>query len=169
MRLLTRILFFFYLILISQPSIAKFSTPIEINQQLQERGVNSVVAEINEKYEQDDIIHHISTGDPQWLQIAFDLLPNIHTEFSKKIVEALSVALTENPVAVLALVKAHRILSITDICHLPPTLQGRSQKEALFRKMMNSLNAAEKSSSEKNRENIEICRWELEKVSDLYL
>ncbi|MDC9589209.1 MULTISPECIES: hypothetical protein [Xenorhabdus] len=168
MRLLTQILFFSCMSLTSLPSIAKFSTPAKIMQQLQERGVNSVVAEINEKYEQDNMLHSISTGDTQWLQIAFKLNPNAHPKFPQKIINALSVALTENPVEVLALAKAHRTLSFTDICTIPNTLNKLDKKKEFAKKMMNSLNAAEKSNTGENRDNIEICMWEFEKARNAY-
>ncbi|WP_245737294.1 hypothetical protein [Xenorhabdus japonica] len=138
-------------------------------QQLQERGVNSVVAEINEKYEQDNILHSISTGDTQWLQIAFKLIPNAHSKFPQQITNSLSVALTENPVEVLALAKAHHAFSLTDICTIPQTFNGLDKKKIFSKKMMNSLNAAKKSNTGKNRDNIEICMWEFEKARNTYL
>ncbi|CAM3722631.1 hypothetical protein [Xenorhabdus thuongxuanensis] len=164
MRLFTQILCFSFISLASFPSLARFSTPAKIMQQVQERGVNSVVAEINAEHKQDKIIQNIATGDKQWLQVAFKLSPNIHPEFSQQITNALSVALTENPVEVLSLTKSHRTLSFTDICNIPPTIRGLSQQRAFAKKMIDSLRAAEKSNRGKNQYNIEACIWEFEKV-----
>ncbi|WP_228005827.1 hypothetical protein [Xenorhabdus sp. BG5] len=133
-------------------------------QQVQERGVNSVVAEINAEYKKDKIIQNIATGDKQWLQVAFKLSPNIHPEFSRQIINALSVALIENPVEVLSLTKAHRTLSFTDICNMPPTIKGLSQQRSFAKKIINSLRAAEQSNRGKNQYNIEACIWEFERV-----
>ncbi|MDC9594528.1 hypothetical protein [Xenorhabdus sp. IM139775] len=169
MRLPIQILSFFFISLISLPSLARFSTPEKIFQQVQERGVNSVVAEINAEYEQDQIIHHISTGDKQWLQVAFKLAPNIHPAFSQKIINALSMALIENPVEVLALAKTHRSLSFTDICNMPPTITGLNQQRAFAKKMIGSLKAAEKANKGKDRNNIESCIWAFEQAHSTYL
>ncbi|MBD2783913.1 hypothetical protein ID858_08420 [Xenorhabdus sp. DI] len=169
MRLPIQILFFSFISLISLPSLAKFSTPARIIQQVQERGVNSVVAEINAEYEQDKILHHISTGDKQWLQIAFKLSPNIHPAFSQKIINALSIALVENPVEVLALTKTHRSLSFSDICNMPPTITGLGQQRAFAKKMIDSLKLAEKTNKGEDRYNIESCIWAFERAHSTYL
>ncbi|MBI6549219.1 hypothetical protein [Xenorhabdus lircayensis] len=169
MRLFTQILFFSFLSLISLPSVARLSTPDEIMQQVQERGVNAVVAELGEEHERNKIAHKISTGDSQWLQIAFKLSPNIHTKFSKKTVDALSLALINNPVEVLALAKTHRTLSSTDICNnMPSTIKGSAQQKSFIKKVVGSLNAAEKSNFGKNRDSIQMCLWEFEKVYSNY-
>ncbi|WP_244185994.1 hypothetical protein [Xenorhabdus ishibashii] len=144
--------------------MARFSTPAEIMQQVQERGVNSVVAEINAEHEQDKIIQNIATGDKQWLQVAFKLSPNIHQNFSRQITQALSVALTENPVEVLSLIQSHRSLSFTDICDTPPTIRGLSQQKAFTKKMIDSLRVVEKSNRGENQYSIEACIWEFEKA-----
>ncbi|OKP03430.1 hypothetical protein [Xenorhabdus eapokensis] len=164
MRLLTQILCFSFISLASLPSLARFSTPAEIMQQVRERGVNSVVAEINAEHNGEKIIQNIATGDKQWLQVAFKLSPNIHPEFSRQITYALSVALTENPVEVLSLIKSHRTLSFTDICNIPPTIRGPSQQKAFAKKMIDRLRAAEKSNQGANQYNIEACIWQFEKT-----
>ncbi|PHM39768.1 hypothetical protein Xmau_02366 [Xenorhabdus mauleonii] len=169
MRLLLQTLFFSLISLASVPSIAKLSTPDEIMQQVQERGVNSVVAELGEEYERNSIAHNISTGDNQWLQIAFKLYPNIHPKFSKQIRESLSIALINNPNYVLMLTTKHRNLSIMDICDIPSTINGSRQQKSFIRKVINSLKAAEKSSTRTNRDNIEMCLWEFEKMASSYL
>ncbi|WP_338884249.1 hypothetical protein [Xenorhabdus sp. TH1] len=163
MRLLTQILCFSFISLASSPSLARFSAPAGIMQQVQERGINSVVAEINAENKQDKIIQNITTGDKQWLQVAFKLSPNIHPEFSRQIINALSVALIENPVEVLSLTNAHRTLSFTNICNMPPTIRGSSQQRSFVKKMIDSLRAAEKSSRGENQYNIENCIWQFEK------
>ncbi|WP_244175454.1 hypothetical protein [Xenorhabdus vietnamensis] len=149
--------------------MAKFTTPAEIMLQLQERGVNSVVAEINEQYKQDNIIHSISTGDKQWLNIAFELIPSTHSRFSKEIINALSIALTKNPVEVLTLAETHSTLSLNDICSIPQSIKALRQKKEFAKKMMGSLSAAEKSNTGKNRDNIENCMWEFGKARNVYL
>ncbi|WP_348986416.1 hypothetical protein [Xenorhabdus sp. SGI240] len=163
MRLLSQILFFSFISSASLPSVARFSTPAEIMQQVQERGVNSVVAEINAEYKQDKIIQNIATGDKQWLQVAFKLYPNIHPEFSQQIINALSVALIENPVEILSLTKVQSTPSFTDICNMPPTIRGLSQQKSFAKKMIDSLRATEKSNRGENQYNIEICLWQFEK------
>ncbi|MBD1226796.1 hypothetical protein [Xenorhabdus griffiniae] len=164
MRLLSQILFFSFISLASLPSLAKFSTPAEIMKQVQERGINSVVAEINAEYKQDKIIQNIATGDKQWLQVAFKLYPNIHPEFSRQIINALSVALIENPEEVLSLIKTHRTLSFIDICNMPSTIKGRSQQKLFIKRIINSLRAAEQSNKGKDQYNIEACIWEFERA-----
>ncbi|WP_374052426.1 hypothetical protein [Xenorhabdus taiwanensis] len=127
------------------------------------------MAEINAENKQDKIIQNIATGDKQWLQVAFKLSPNIHPEFSRQITDALSVALTKNPVEVLSLAKSHRTLSFTDICNMPPTIRGLSQQRAFAKKMIESLRAAEKSSRGVNQYDIETCIWQFEKVHSTYM
>ncbi|WP_338804378.1 hypothetical protein WDV76_02485 [Xenorhabdus griffiniae] len=164
MRLLSQILFFSFISLASLPSLAKFSTPAEIMQQVQERGINSVVAEINAEYKQDKIIQNIATGDKQWLQVAFKLYPNIHPEFSRQIINALSVALIENPAEVLSLTKTHRTLSFIDICNMPSTIKGLNQQKLFIKRIINSLKATEQSNKGKDQYNIEACIWEFERA-----
>ncbi|WP_244208645.1 hypothetical protein [Xenorhabdus ehlersii] len=127
------------------------------------------MAEINAEHNQDKIIQNIATGDKQWLQVAFKLSPNIHPEFSRKITNALSIALIENPVEVLSLTKSHRTLSFTDVCNIPPTIRGLSQQRAFAKKIIDNLRAAEKSNRGENRYNIETCIWQFEKMHSTYM
>ncbi|MDC9615041.1 hypothetical protein PSI19_14455 [Xenorhabdus khoisanae] len=168
MRLFTQVLFFSFISLISLPSVARFATPEKIMQQVQERGVNAVVAELSEEREWSNITHNISTGDSQWVQIAFKLSQNIHPNASKQIIDALSLALVNNPVEVLELTNKHRAFSFADICNIPPTITGKSQKRAFFNSAMDSLKAADQSKQGKNRDDIETCRWEIEKAASVY-
>ncbi|MDX7988572.1 hypothetical protein FE392_14730 [Xenorhabdus sp. 12] len=169
MRLLLQILFFTLTGLASLPSIAKLSTPEEIMQQLQERGTNSVVAELGEEHERNVIAHNISTGDNQWLQIASKLYPNIHPKFSKQIRESLSIALINNPKDVLTLTAKNRALSIMDVCTIPSTINGATQQRSFIQKVINSLQTAEKSNTGTNKGNIEMCLWGFEKIASYYL
>ncbi|OTA19305.1 hypothetical protein Xbed_02523 [Xenorhabdus beddingii] len=168
MRLPTQILFLSLISLISFPSAAGLSTPEEIMQQLQERGVNSVVAELGERRDWSRIIHNISTGDSQWLKVAFKLSPNLHPEFTKQTINALSLALVNNPTEVLALTSKHRTISFMDICHIPTTITGLAQKQTFAKNALRSLKTVEKSDLRKNWDNIENCLWELEKSSSTY-
>ncbi|PHM71364.1 hypothetical protein [Xenorhabdus kozodoii] len=151
------------------PPLTKFSTPDKIMQQVRERGVNSVVAEINAEYGQEKIIQNIKTGDKQWLQIAFKLYPNTHPKFSQQIIDALSDVLIEHPVEILALTKAHRTLSFPDICNIPSTIKGLNQQRNFAKKMVTSLRAAEKYNRGENLDNIETCLWEFERMHSAYL
>ncbi|PHM46990.1 hypothetical protein [Xenorhabdus miraniensis] len=168
MRLFTQVLFFSFMCLISLPSVARFATPEKIMQQVQERGVNAVVAELSEEREWSNITHNISTGDSQWVQLAFKLSQNIHPTVSKQITNAISLALVNNPAEVLELTNKHRVLSFADICNIPPTIIGTSKKRAFFKDVMDSLKEANKSNFGKNRDNIETCRWEIEKAASIY-
>ncbi|CDM87942.1 hypothetical protein [Xenorhabdus bovienii] len=164
MHLLTQILLFSFISLMSSPSIAHLSTQAEILQQVRERGVNAVVAELGEIRKRDEVAHNITTGERQWLEVAFTLFPNIHSEFSKQILRSLSFALINNPVEVLSLSKEHNYFSSDQICNIPSTLKGLDARTQFIKKVSNRLNAARKANSGKNKENIENCLWELEQV-----
>ncbi|MDX7990583.1 hypothetical protein [Xenorhabdus littoralis] len=168
MRLLTQILFFSFMSLISLPSIAGLYTPDRIMRQVHERGINSVVAELSEEREMDKIIHHISTGDSQWLRVAFKLSPNIHPIFSEKTISALSFALINNPVEVLSLAENHRTLASANICTIPSTIHNLQQQKSFFGQVMNSLNAARKANTGKSKNGIDMCMWEFEKNHSVY-
>ncbi|MCP9268098.1 hypothetical protein M5U04_08290 [Xenorhabdus sp. XENO-1] len=161
MRLLTQILLFSFISLMSSPSIAHLSTQAEILQQVRERGVNAVVAELGESRKRDEIAYNITTGESQWLRVAFTLSPNMHSEFSKQLLRSLSFALINNPVEVLSLSKKYNSFSSDQICDIPPTLKGLDERTSFIEKLSNSLNAARKSNSGKNKENIENCLWRL--------
>ncbi|WP_047684205.1 MULTISPECIES: hypothetical protein [Xenorhabdus] len=169
MRLLTKIPLLSFILLISSPSVAGLSAPTEIRQQVKERGVNSIVAEIGEQGKRNEIAHYITTGNPEWVKIAFELTPNIHQDFSKQIFNSLSFALINNPVEVLTLANKRKPSLSSDICNIPPTLTGLENKEQFVRNVAKSLNAAKKSASRKDRENIEICQWELNQSYTEYL
>ncbi|MBD2810100.1 hypothetical protein ID853_04195 [Xenorhabdus sp. Vera] len=164
MRLFTQTLFLSCIFWISVPSIAGLSTSAEIMQQVQERGVNSVVAELGESYESEKIVDSIAAGDSEWLQVAFILFPNIHPKFSKQILESLSSALINNTVEVLSLTEKHRTLVFSDICNIPPSIVSPAQQKSFINNMVSSLNKVKNSGSGKNRDNIEMCLWELERI-----
>ncbi|SFU39883.1 hypothetical protein SAMN05421784_10584 [Xenorhabdus koppenhoeferi] len=163
MSLFTQILFLSCIFSISVPSIAGLSTSAEIMQQVQKRGVNSVVAELGESYESEKIVDSIAAGDSEWLQVAFILFPNIHPKFSKQILESLSSALINNPDEVLSLIEKYRTPAFSDICNIPPSIVSSAQQKSFINKMVSSLNKIKNSNSGKNRDSIEMCLWELER------
>ncbi|PHM36101.1 hypothetical protein [Xenorhabdus innexi] len=157
MRLLTKISLFSFILLMSFPSVAGLSTPKEIIQQIKERGASSVVAEIGEKNEANEIAKFITSGDPDWLKVAFQLTPNIHRDFSNQLLNSLSLALITNPVEVLAQAKKHRPDLTNNICHPSLTSIQERKKPKFIQEIVASLKAAEKSAKRKDKENIESC------------
>ncbi|PHM36102.1 hypothetical protein [Xenorhabdus innexi] len=169
MRLLTKISLLSFLFLISSPSVADLSTPKEIIQQVKERGVNSVVAEIGERKKREEIADFITTGDSEWLEVAFQLTPSIHHDFSSQILNSLSFALINNPVEVLAMANKYQLSSAHNICNIPSTLTGINNKEKFVRDVSTSLKTAKKVANRKDEENIEWCQLELNKSYTTYL
>ncbi|MEQ1966900.1 hypothetical protein ABLA30_07675 [Xenorhabdus nematophila] len=168
MRLLTQILFFACIFSLSPPSIAGLSTATEIMQQVQERGVNSVVAELGADHEQKKVTDNIASGNSEWLQLAFKLLPNIHSKFSKQTLESLTLALLNNPVEVLSLTKKHHTLAFSDICNIPSTITAITQQKLFLNSVISRLDLEKELNFGNTRENIETCRWEFEKIQNHY-
>ncbi|MDR0218387.1 MAG: hypothetical protein LBI71_05800 [Enterobacteriaceae bacterium] len=168
MRLLTKTSLLSFILLISSPTITAAPAPEkpllqakDIIQQVKERGVNPVVAELGEQGERDKIAYRITTGDPEWINVAFKLLPSMKNDFTQQILNSLSFALINNPVKVLELAKKHNLLSSNDICTIPSTLVNTKEKQQYIRKVAASLKAAEKSAGRQDKQNIEICQQEL--------
>ncbi|WP_228858040.1 hypothetical protein ACP179_09080 [Xenorhabdus stockiae] len=169
MRLLTKISLLSFIFLISSPSFAGLSTPKEIIQQVKERGVNSVVAEIGERRKREEIADFITTGETEWLEVAFQLVPNIHHDFSNQIFNSLSFALINNPIEVLAMADKYQPSSTNNICNIPSTLIGTKSKEKFVRDVAVSLKKAKTSASRKDEENIELCQFALNKSYATFL
>ncbi|AOM42168.1 hypothetical protein [Xenorhabdus hominickii] len=167
MPLLLKTLFSF-IFLVSSPSIAGLSTPAKIMQQLYERGVNSVVAQLGEEGKENEITHNITTGDSQWLKVAFALSSNMNPKFSQQVSSALSLALINNPVEVLALAKSNRTFSPSEICNIPATISSSDGHKKFIKKVSDSLNAARKSNIGSNKENVEVCLLQLDAADSLY-
>ncbi|MBD2802879.1 hypothetical protein ID854_21125 [Xenorhabdus sp. M] len=156
------------MLFMSFPSLAKLATPDKIIHQVHERGANAIIIELSMERKFDGVIRHISSGDKQWLNVAFELFPNYYSKLSQQILNALSFALIENPIEVLALAKKHRTLSYSDICNIPPTMHTFKQQKSFFDKVMNKMNKIRKGQFEKSRTDIEMCLWEFERKYTVY-
>ncbi|ETS32925.1 hypothetical protein BB987_06855 [Photorhabdus temperata] len=136
-------------------------TPDNINKEIINRGINSVVAELGETGARQEITHKITTGDRDWIKLAFKLTQTIHLDFSKEMQYALSMALINNPVDVLATADKENNISLSDICTIPPELETRENKIEFVNKVRKSLGSIT-DYEVKNR--VEECFWELEKA-----
>ncbi|WP_387465500.1 hypothetical protein [Photorhabdus sp. RM323S] len=136
-------------------------TPDNINKEIINRGINSVVAELGETGARQEITHKITTGDRDWIKLAFKLTQSIHLDFSKEIRYALSMALINNPVDVLTTADKENNISLADICTIPPELETRENKIKFVNKVRKSLGSITDYEA-KNR--AEECFWELEKA-----
>ncbi|EYU14544.1 hypothetical protein CE143_20535 [Photorhabdus luminescens] len=136
-------------------------TPENITKEIINRGTNSVVAELGEMGARQEITHKITTGDRKWIKLAFKLTQSMHQDFAKEIRYALSLALINNPVEVLANADKENNLSLADICTIPPELGTRENKIEFIDKVKKSLGAITDSKA-KDRAND--CFWELEKA-----
>ncbi|MCK3668684.1 hypothetical protein [Photorhabdus noenieputensis] len=136
-------------------------TPEDITKEIINRGTNSVVAELGEMGARQEIAHNITTGDSKWIKLAFKLTQSMHLDFAKEIRYALSLALINNPVEVLANAdKAHNI-SLTDICTIPAELGTKKNKIEFVDKVKKSLGAI---TDNEAKDRAEYCFWELEKA-----
>ncbi|TDB51695.1 hypothetical protein [Photorhabdus khanii] len=139
-------------------------TPDNINKEIINRGINSVVAELGETGARQEITHKITTGDRDWIKLAFKLTQTIHLDFSKEIRYALSMALINNPVDVLTAADKENNISLSDICTIPPELETRENKIEFINKVRKSLGAI---TDYKVKDKVEECFWELEKAYDM--
>ncbi|WP_445375633.1 hypothetical protein ACSLVK_09005 [Photorhabdus tasmaniensis] len=142
-------------------ALSRNITPDNINKEIINRGINSVVAELGETGARQEITHKITTGDRDWIKLAFKLTQSIHLDFSKEIRYALSMALINNPVDVLITADKENNISLDDICTIPPELETRENKIEFVNKVKKSLGSITNQEA-KNR--AEECFWELEKA-----
>ncbi|OWO81269.1 hypothetical protein B5C26_13815 [Photorhabdus luminescens] len=136
-------------------------TPQNITKEIINRGTNSVAAELGEMGARQEITHNITTGDSNWIKLAFKLTQSTHLGFAKEIRYALSLALINNPVEVLANADKGNNISLADICTIPPELGTRENKIAFIDKVKKSLDAITDSEAKKR---VEDCFWALEKA-----
>ncbi|MCA6221364.1 hypothetical protein [Photorhabdus antumapuensis] len=136
-------------------------TPENITKEIVNRGTNSVVAELGEMGAKQEITHKITTGDSNWIKLAFKLMQSMHLDFAKEMRYALSLALINNPVEVLANADKENNISLADICTIPPELGTRENKIEFVDKVKKSLGAI---TDYKVKDRIEDCLWELEKA-----
>ncbi|MBS9425899.1 hypothetical protein [Photorhabdus caribbeanensis] len=136
-------------------------TPENITKEIINRGTNSVVAELGEMGARQEIIHNITTGDSQWIKLAFKLTQSMHLDFAKEMRYALSLALINNPVEVLANADKENNISLADICTIPPELGSKDNKIEFVDKVKKSLGAI---TNRKAKDRAEDCFWELEKA-----
>ncbi|MBS9435120.1 hypothetical protein [Photorhabdus hainanensis] len=155
--LLSPMLFISHTVLaLSQPL-----TPEDITKEIINRGTNSVVAELGEMGARQEIVHEISTGDRNWIKLAFKLTQSMHQNFAKEIRYALSLALINNPVEVLTNADKENNLSLADICTIPQELGTKENKIAFVDKVKKSLGTI---TDREAKDRSEDCFWELEKA-----
>ncbi|CAQ85737.1 MULTISPECIES: hypothetical protein [Photorhabdus] len=155
--------------LFTSPSTLALSSTLTANdiaREITNRGVNSVVAELGETGARQEITHKITTGDSNWVKLAFKLTQSIHLDFSKEIRYALSIALINNPVDVLTAADKEKNISLTDICTIPPELETRENKIEFVDKVRKSL---ESITDYEVKDRAEECFWELEKAYNMEL
>ncbi|NHB92758.1 hypothetical protein [Photorhabdus cinerea] len=163
MRIIKSLILLSPILFTSLPTFA-LSRPFTANdiaREITNRGINSVVAELGEIGVRQEITHKITTGDSNWVKLAFKLTQSMHLDFSREIRYALSIALINNPVDVLAAADKEKNISLADICTIPPELETKENKIEFVDKVRKSLESA-KESEAKGR--IEECYWELEKA-----
>ncbi|MCC8459014.1 hypothetical protein [Photorhabdus aegyptia] len=163
MKLIKTLILLSPMLFISQTALALSQplTPEDITKEIINRGTNSVVAELGEIGVRQEIVHKISTGDHNWIKLAFKLTQSMHLDFAKEIRYALSLALINNPVEVLANADKENNLSLTDICTIPPELGTRENKIEFVDKVKKSLGAI---TNREAKDRAEDCFWELEKA-----
>ncbi|OCA54597.1 hypothetical protein [Photorhabdus namnaonensis] len=163
MKLMKSLILFSSMLLINQTAFALSQplTPEDITKEIINRGTNSVAAELGEMGVRQEIVHKISTGDHNWIKLAFKLTQSTHQDFAKEIRYALSLALINNPVEVLANADKENNLSLADICTIPPELGTRENKIEFVDKVKKSLGAI---TDREAKDKSEDCFWELEKA-----
>ncbi|WP_118985571.1 hypothetical protein [Photorhabdus sp. CRCIA-P01] len=163
MRLIKTLILLSPMLFISHTALAlsRPLTPENITKEIVNRGTNSVVAELGEMGAKQEITHKISTGDSNWIKLAFKLTQSMHLDFAKGMRYALSLALINNPVEVLANADKENNISLADICTIPPELGTRENKIEFVDKVKKSLGAI---TDYKVKDRIEDCLWELEKA-----
>lgn len=151
------------MLFISQAALALSQplTPEDITKEIINRGTNSVVAELGEMGVRQEIVHKISTGDRNWIKLAFKLTQSMHQDFAKEMRYALSLALINNPVEVLANADKENNLSLADICAIPPELGTKENKIEFVDKVKKSLDAI---TDREVKDRAKDCFWELEKA-----
>uniref|UniRef100_UPI0036D84D24 hypothetical protein n=1 Tax=Photorhabdus sp. RM322S TaxID=3342825 RepID=UPI0036D84D24 len=142
-------------------ALSRNITPDNINKEIINRGINSVVAELGETGARQEITHKITTGDRDWIKLAFKLTQTIHLDFSKEMRYALSMALINNPVDVLATADKENNILLADICTIPPELETRENKIEFVNKVRKSLGSI---TDYEAKDRVEECFWELEKA-----
>ncbi|KOY61063.1 hypothetical protein AM629_15945 [Photorhabdus heterorhabditis] len=163
MPLLKALLLLYSTLFTSLPTLALSPTftANDIAREITNRGVNSVVAELGETGVRQEITHKITTGDSNWVKLAFKLTQSMHLDFSKEILYALSIALINNPVDVLAAADKEKNISLADICTIPPELETRENKIKFVDKVRKSL---ESITDYEIKGRVEECFWELNKA-----
>ncbi|KAA1186058.1 hypothetical protein [Photorhabdus heterorhabditis] len=163
MRLIKALILLSPTLFTSLPTLALSPTftANDIAREITNRGINSVVAELGEMGVRQEITHKITTGDSNWVKLAFKLTQSMHLDFSREIRYALSIALINNPVDVLAAADKEKNISLADICTIPPELETKEHKIEFVDKVSKSLKSVTEYEA-KNR--AKECFWELEKA-----
>ncbi|OCQ52374.1 hypothetical protein Ppb6_02448 [Photorhabdus australis subsp. thailandensis] len=166
MRILEALLLLSSTLFTSLPALALSPTITanDIAREIRNRGVNSVVAELGETGARQEIIHKITTGDSNWVKLAFKLTQSMHIDFSKEIHYSLSIALINNPVDVLTTADKEKNISLADLCTIPPELETRENKIEFVDKVRKSLKSI---TDYEIKGRAEECFWELDKAYNL--